>query len=80
MEIFVSTGSHFLAKAEWGCEDGEHKAWLIVEMDSKEQVRQIIPSFYRDRTKITKLFQVTREDVDQYKKEHRIKKTDHLHA
>jgi hypothetical protein len=63
-----------------GCEDGEHKAWLIVEMDSKEQVRQIIPPFYRARTKITKLFQVTREDVDLYKKEHRIEKTDHLHT
>jgi hypothetical protein len=69
IEIFVTTGSHFLANAEWGCEDGEHKAWLIVDVETREQAQQVIPAFYRDRAKITKLFQVTREDVETYKRE-----------
>ena len=72
MEIFIATGSHFLSKIEWGCEDGEHKAWLIVDVESKEQAQQIIPSFYRDRSKVTKLFQITREDVAAYKKDKKL--------
>jgi len=79
IEVFVATGSHFLAKAEWGCEDGEHKAWLIVDVETKEQAKQIIPSFYRDRAKITKLFQVTRKDVEGYKKEHKLSDIEPYH-
>jgi len=26
IKIFLSTGSHFLSNADWGCRDGEHKA------------------------------------------------------
>jgi hypothetical protein len=79
IEIFVATGSHFLANAEWGCEDGEHKAWLIVDMESREQAQQVIPSFYRDRAKITKLFKVTKEDVESYRKEHKMSDREPLH-
>jgi len=31
VRVFLQTGSHFLANADWGCHDGEHKAWLLVE-------------------------------------------------
>ena len=72
IEIFVSTGSHFLANAEWGCEDGEHKAWLIVDVETREQALQVIPPFYRDRSKITKLFKVTREDVEAWKRDKKL--------
>ena len=79
IEIFVTTGSHFLANAEWGCEDGEHKAWLIVDVDSREHAQKIIPPFYRDRAKITKLFKVTKADVDAYKREQKYSDKESLH-
>ena len=36
VRIFLDTGSHFLTHADFGCADGEHKAWLTVEVDSRE--------------------------------------------
>ncbi len=30
VRIFYQTGSHFLTNAEWGCEDGEHKARFFI--------------------------------------------------
>jgi len=80
MEIFMATGSHFLANAEWGCEDGEHKAWLIVDLESREQAKQIIPSFYRDRAKITKLFKVTSKDVEGFKTEKKVSDKEPFHT
>jgi len=68
-QTFIDTGSHFLANADWGCEDHEHKAWLIVDVDSKEQALQIVPPLYRGVAKITSLFKVTREEVDRYRNE-----------
>ncbi len=80
MEVFIRTGSHFLANADWGCLDGDHKALLIVEVDNKEQARQIVPPLYRKKAKITKLIKVTREEVDQFRKEHNLEELDKLHA
>ena len=36
IDVFLRSGSHFLTHADWGCKDGEHKAWIVLEVDSKE--------------------------------------------
>lgn len=64
VRIFLQTGSHFLRQADWGCYDGEHKAWLIVEVENKDEARQIIPSLYRSGAKITRLHTFTREEME----------------
>ena len=46
VQILLATGSHFLTHADWGCMDGEHTAWIIVEVDSKEQARSILPPVF----------------------------------
>jgi hypothetical protein len=43
VEILFTSGSHFLTHADWGCMDGDHKAWIIVEVASKEEARSILP-------------------------------------
>ncbi len=55
IRIFMETGSHFLSKADWGCADGEHKAWIIVEVPGKAEARNILPSLYRSDAKIIEL-------------------------
>ena len=55
IQLFLESGSHFLANADWGCSDGEHKAWLVVNVDDKNQALQIVPPLYRSRAKIVKL-------------------------
>jgi hypothetical protein len=64
-EVFLETGSHFLTNADWGCKDGVHKAWLIVEVDSKEQARAILPPMYRTQAKIVQLNKFTVVEVDE---------------
>jgi len=65
VQIFLTSGSHFLANADWGCKDGEHKAWLVVETKSKEEARRIIPPAYRADAKITGLNKFNREELDE---------------
>lgn len=64
IDVFLRTGSHFLARADWGCKDGEHKAWLVVEVDTKEEARSIVPSEFRATAKVVRLTTFTREDID----------------
>jgi hypothetical protein len=63
IRVFNETGSHFLSHAEWGCTDGEHKAWMIVEIESKEAALKILPSAYKKKAKITRLSQFIRRDI-----------------
>jgi hypothetical protein len=68
--IFLSSGSHFLTNAEWGCLDGEHKAWFFMDANSKEEARQVVPPAYRKDTKITQLNRFTLKDVEELLKHH----------
>ncbi|MDI6449878.1 hypothetical protein [Anaerobaca lacustris] len=54
-KILIGTGSQYLAHADFGCLDGEHKAWIIVEVGTKEEARFIVPPLFRPRAKIVQL-------------------------
>jgi len=70
VRVFLETGSHFLTNAEWGCFDGEHKAWIILEMDSKESARSIVPPSFQAEAKIVKLNRFTLEQLDEMERRH----------
>jgi hypothetical protein len=70
IQIFLASGSHFLTHADWGCLDGEHKAWFVIDVDSKEEALQIVPSYYRHNTKIIKLSTFNLQDVESLLKQH----------
>jgi len=72
IQIFLSSGSHFLTNADWGCFDGIHKAWFVIEVDSKEEALRIVPSFYRKDTMITKLGKFNLQEVEKLLKQHEV--------
>ncbi|MEN8229787.1 MAG: hypothetical protein ABFS38_16615 [Bacteroidota bacterium] len=63
IKVFLASGSHLLSNADWGCKDGEHKAWLTVEIESKEEAMRLVPPALRHEAKIVKLYHFTREDM-----------------
>ena len=65
IKTLLSTGSHFLTNAEWGCKDEEHKCWIIVDVDSTEEASSILPPVYRNEAKIIKLCHYTLDDLNE---------------
>jgi len=47
IQVLLSTGSHYLTNADFGCLDGDHKGWLIVEVDNRDEAKAILPPIYR---------------------------------
>jgi hypothetical protein len=45
----------YLHHFEWGCKDNDHTAWAIVEADTLENARQIVPWYLRDKARIVRL-------------------------
>jgi len=70
VQIFLNSGSHFLAGADWGCFDGEHKAWMIVDVENKEQARSIVPPSYRPQATIVALNQFSFKLLDEVLSSH----------
>jgi len=70
VESFLDYGSHFATKADWGCTDGVHKAWITIETDNKDDARNILPPAYRAQASIIKLNKFTKEAIDEILKLH----------
>ena len=65
VQVLLSTGSHYLTQADFGCLDGEHKSWIIAEVENKEEARRILPPIYRSQAKIVGLNKFGLEEVNQ---------------
>ena len=70
-EVFQQTGSHLLTHADWGCKDGEHKAWIVAEVDSKDEARSIVPPAFRSQARVVALNAFTMKDIEDLMREHK---------
>ncbi|HEX5413564.1 MAG TPA: hypothetical protein VFZ27_17080, partial [Terriglobia bacterium] len=71
VHIFLKTGSHFLSHADWGCMDGEHKAWIIADVANKEEASGIVPPQFRSQAKVTRLNNFTLDEIEGILQKHR---------
>ncbi len=70
VRVFLETGSHFLTNADWGCFDGEHKAWIILEVESETDARSVLPPAFRSQAKIVCLNKFSLEEIDEIERHH----------
>jgi hypothetical protein len=70
VESFLNYGSHFATKADWGCKDGIHKAWITIETDSKEDAVNVLPPAYRAQATVVRLNKFFMEEIDEILKKH----------
>ncbi|HET9177163.1 MAG TPA: hypothetical protein VFQ24_02260 [Terriglobia bacterium] len=71
VHVFLKTGSHFLSHADWGCMDGEHKAWIIADAADKEEACGIVPPQFRSQARVTRLNKFSIEEVEEVLQKHR---------
>ena len=69
-KVLLESGSHFLTHADFGCYDGVHKAWIVVEVDSKDEARNILPLVYRREATIVQLYKFGLDELDDLIKRH----------
>jgi hypothetical protein len=70
IKVLLQSGSHFLTHADFGCHDGVHKAWIVVEVDSKSEARNILPPVYRRQATIVELCKFGIDELDDLIKRH----------
>ncbi len=70
IKVLLETGSHFLTHADFGCHDGVHKGWIVVDVDSKEEARNMLPPAYRRQATIVALCKFGIKEVDELIRHH----------
>ena len=70
VQVFLSTGSHFLSNAEWGCKDGVHSAWMIVEVESKAEAMGIVPPAFRTGSRVVGLNRFSLQKIEAFLRDH----------
>jgi hypothetical protein len=65
VKVALKSGSHFLTQADWGCKDGVHSAWVVIDADSKEEARLVLPPPLRAKAKIVALTTFTLAEFDE---------------
>lgn len=68
--ILQATGSHFLTRAEYGCRDGVHVGWLVVEARDRDEIRFVVPPPYRERARVIQLNHFTMEEIRELLEQH----------
>lgn len=70
VHVFLTSGSHFLTNADWGCQDDHHCAWLVVDVDTRADARAIVPPAFRRQATIVTLNKFSLEEAEQLLSQH----------
>ena len=70
VKVFLASGSHFLTHADWGCHDGDHRCWMIVDVADRREALGIVPPAFRAEARIVALGRFTMEEIDTILAEH----------
>jgi hypothetical protein len=70
VKAFLASGSHLLTHADWGCMDGDHRAWIIVDVANKAEAQAIVPPVFRASARVVALNHFSMDQIDQILKQH----------
>ena len=56
----------YLNNFDWGCEDGVHTGWAVIEAENASQALGVVPSLVRDKARAVKLSKFESKMVDKW--------------
>jgi hypothetical protein len=63
LDVLVRQGSHLMSHADFGCEDGVHCGWLVVDVGSRTEAELMVPPVYRSDARIVQLRRWAPEEI-----------------
>jgi len=53
----------YITHFDWGCMDGDHTGWVVLEAESATQALMVVPALQRNSAKAVKLVKFSPSDV-----------------
>ena len=72
VKVLLETGSHYLTNADFGCLDGDHRAWIMVDdVDTKVEALGIVPPAFREDAFVVQLNRFSLDWIETFLLHHR---------
>ena len=68
LDAVLAETPQLLDSIEWGCMSGDHTGYLIVQAESEDAARQMLPTSLRKDAKIIRLNQFTADQIRSFHK------------
>ena len=56
----------YLNNFDWGCEDGVHTGWIVIEAENSAQALGVVPAVIRSKERVIKLSKFESGVVDKW--------------
>ncbi len=66
LDSYAAKDAKLLEKIDWGCADGDHSGYLVVDAANKKAARDLLPAGEQEGAKIVKLNKFTVEQIAEY--------------
>jgi len=66
---FLKYHANYMTHFDWGCKDGVHDAFAIIEADSHEMAKMSVPPLLRDKATVIRLVQFRPEQFPELTKD-----------
>ena len=63
LDAILMMGTDFLDRFDFGCKDGIHTGWAVVEAESESAARKMVPAFVRSRARIVNVSKFTPQQI-----------------
>jgi hypothetical protein len=63
LDGILMMGTGLLDKFDFGCQEGEHTGWAVVEAGSDSAARNMVPAFVRSKARIVKVSKFTPQQI-----------------
>jgi len=65
IDSVLGHSKELLARFDWGCKDGEHTGWVLVEAGNEATARMMLPVALRTKAHVRMVNKFTPEDMAQ---------------
>ena len=63
LDSILGHSQELLNRFEWGCTDGEHVGWAIVEAGNESVARMLLPVSIRQKASVRQVTKFTPQDI-----------------
>jgi hypothetical protein len=63
LDTMAEQDKKLLAKTDWGCMSGDHTGYVVVEADSEQAARALLPEKMRASAKVIKVSKFTPKEI-----------------
>ena len=64
----LAKGTETLNKFEWGCMAGDHTGYALIDAENESKVRNLLPSFVRDKARVTQISKISPDQIRSFHK------------